>query len=259
MPDQTLKNKVIISSRPKGRSDELQKFLNDRGAEMLEFPLIEIKKRELTQNGSKVLKAVDCYDWLIFTSVNGVRFFFTMYNELTDSTRLPKSIKTAVVGSKTATALMQYGYPPDYVNTGITGADLAKQLEEQLEPSKAIVLFPCGNLADNTIPDALAGRARVDKVVVYDTTMPSRVDDDILQRLLTDNYDLLVVTSPSCFYNLETILADHVVKSKLRVVSIGPATSRVLHDHGTEPVVTAMTASSKGIVDAIIDYYNLTK
>ena len=105
-----LHNKIFISTRAPEAGDTLPDLLAKNGATVLSFPMIEIKPSELTPAGKAKIGHLDSYDWLFFTSRNGVIHFFKQLIDLTGSSELPASLKVAVVGSKTASELEYYGY-----------------------------------------------------------------------------------------------------------------------------------------------------
>ncbi|HKJ80055.1 MAG TPA: uroporphyrinogen-III synthase, partial [Prolixibacteraceae bacterium] len=79
----TLRNKLFISTRPKGRSVELKRLFEARGAELLDLPMIEVQAAEVSDQEKKWMANLENFQWLIFTSPNGVNFFFQQLNETT--------------------------------------------------------------------------------------------------------------------------------------------------------------------------------
>src|SRR5690554_3961665 len=148
-----LQNKLFISTRPAGASDELDHLLNKAGASLLEFPLIEIKAATLSSEEKQLFFQLEQFHWMILTSPNGVRYFFEILQEMTGTQKLPESLQIAVIGEKTGKTLEKYGYNPTYVNPGSTAEDFAEPFSRHIagEKSKPKIVLPLGNLARTVI------------------------------------------------------------------------------------------------------------
>ena len=96
--DLPLKNKLFISTRPAGRSDEMKRLFEEAGAELLEMPLIKIEPLSVSAAEKKLVKNIGQFDWLILTSANGVHYFFESFNKISDKQKLPGHLKIAVIG-----------------------------------------------------------------------------------------------------------------------------------------------------------------
>nr|MDA3930750.1 uroporphyrinogen-III synthase [Prolixibacteraceae bacterium] len=105
-----LKNKTFISTRPANQNKELANLLEANGAILLEMPTIEIKPVTLSLDEEDMLEHINQFSWIVFTSPNGIRYFFKKLYEITGSYELPSSMKTAVVGIKTNQVLNEFGH-----------------------------------------------------------------------------------------------------------------------------------------------------
>ena len=249
-----LENKVFISTRPAGQNSELKTLLNSKGAQLLELPTIEIRPSELSLDEEDMLEHINQFTWIVFTSPNGIRFFFKKLYEITGSYALPSSIKTAVVGKKTSHVLSEFGHESTLENKGTTAEDLAEELLKAIN-SDDVLLFPEGDMARQTVSEIASRHAECVNLVVYKNQLPKFVDKEILNKIIKNDYESIILTSPSCFINLISLLNQKTDIKKLKLVCIGTTTASEVIEKGIEPVATATMTSASGIVDAILENY----
>jgi hydroxymethylbilane synthase len=249
-----LKDKIFISTRAIEAGDTLPDLLKAQGATLLSLPMIDIKPASVTVEGKEIISQLSSYDWLFFTSRNGVANFFKHLIDLNGSSELPSSLKVAVVGSKTASELEYYGYSPAFTGISHGSAELATEFIQKIQPRNKKILLSLGNLADDTLKNLLETDNQVDRLTVYLTTAPKNVDLSVMNRISEGLYDLILFTSPSTF-NHFTSLADKSLLSGLKIGSIGTTTSRAIHEAGFEPMLTAAMSNAEGLTEAIVKYY----
>ena len=255
--DLPLKNKLFISTRPAGRSDEMKNLFESAGAELLEMPLIKIEPLSISAEEKMLVKNIEMFDWLILTSANGVHYFVESFNKLSDKQKLPGHLKIAVIGNKTQQKLEEYGYSPDFVNPGNTAEDFSEAFLKHLQKEKQHpdILLALGKLARTVIQDALTDIANCTRIDFYTTVIPEKVDPNILKRIEEDRYEMLIFTSPSGIKNFLKISGTQQPE-KLRVACIGEITARTAIENNIKPFVVAEKATANGLADAIINYYN---
>jgi uroporphyrinogen-III synthase len=163
-------------------------------------------------------------------------------------------LKIAVVGKKTAAHLECYGTSASFINLGNTAEDFVTDFYHRVNPGDR-VLFPIGNLARTVIEDKISKKAICTRILFYETLLPKTVDDNILQLITEDKYDMIVLTSPSSCTNLLQLISGKSDPSSLRLVCIGQTTSSEVIRNGIEPLITAGTANSQGIYSAIVNYF----
>lgn len=249
-----LENKIFISTRPNGQSAELENLLAEESATLLSMPTIEVKPLVLNEFGISQLRNLDSFNWIVFTSPNGLRFFFDRLFEIQNHYGLPEQLKIAVVGKKTAAHLECYGTSAEFINLGNTAEEFVADFYNRVNPGEK-VLFPIGNLARAVIEEKLSKKAECVRVLFYETVMPELIDNDILKRIIDDKYDMIVLTSPSGCDNLIALLGGKTDLSKLRLVCIGQTTTAEVIRNGMEPLITAATANSQGIFTSILNYF----
>ena len=251
-----LQNKLFISTRPEGQSDELKRLFETEGAQLLEFPLIKINPLELSNDETTVLESLNRFNWLILTSPNGVRSFFDRLKE-NGIEALPASIQIGVIGKKTQKVLSTFGYEPAFVNPGNTAEDFVAAFIPKIQNSteKPQILLALGNLARTVIQDELNVHATCTRINVYETVMPDSTDKKTLQLINEDRYEMLIFTSPSTIQNFMKLHLN-IPAEDIRIACIGEITAREAKKQGITPLVVAEDASAQGIVDAIIHYYS---
>lgn len=255
MSQSRLQHKVFISTRPKGKSEDLKRWFAAEGATLLELPMIEIQPVPLSGKMNNTLEHLDEFDWLVFTSPNGIRCFFEQLKTVQGNYSLPGKMKIATVGKKTASKLTPYGHSACFINHGQTGDEFSEELYEQVSEGEK-VLLPVGNLARHLIEEKLAGKAKVERLEVYQTVIPEVMNGDILRRIEADDYELIIFTSPSGIDNFRQLI--EVSKaSALRLACIGHTTAKAAEKHGIEPVVVASMSNSEGLMAAIAGHYNI--
>ncbi len=249
-----LENKIFISTRPAGQSAELEKLLTEESATLLSMPTIDIKPLPLDEMGLSHLKNLDSFNWIVFTSPNGLKYFFARLFELQNHYSLPEHLKIAVVGKKTAAQLECYGTSAAFINLGNTAEDFSADFIHRISHGER-VLFPIGNLARSVIEDKISKKAECVRILFYETVLPETINEEAFQSILDDRYDMIVLTSPSCCNNLLHLISGKYDASKLRLVCIGQTTSAEVIRNGLEPLITAGTANSQGIYSAILNHF----
>lgn len=157
----------------------------------MEIPLLRMDgvSQEKLQS---VAKQLHVYDWIIFTSKNGVRFFLEAIHQ-----KLPPAVKIAAVGIKTAQELEARGYQVHFVPTAFVAETFAMEFVQTLNGTERI-LFPKGNLARDVISVKLReAHILVEELVVYETKLNDEKKEDLIAALQSNQIDVITFTSPS--------------------------------------------------------------
>jgi len=254
--DVSLKDKIIISTRALELGDSLPDLLKACGAKLLPLPMIEIASSPMDSQMIEHLNHLERFDWIFFTSKNGIINFFKHLIDVKGNTELPKTVKLAVIGYKSGLELEYYGYTPTLICDENTSDELLNQFYEQYHPKNLNILLSLGNLADNTLSNRLSAENTVKRINVYQTVKPDHADHEIIEILKKGLYDLIVFTSPSTFTNFCSYYNPDQIGT-LKMVSIGMTTTKAIQEAGFEPVITAKKSNTEGLRDAIIEYYQL--
>ncbi|MGD9929397.1 MAG: uroporphyrinogen-III synthase [Mangrovibacterium sp.] len=241
LPDtDILQGKIIICTYPKRDTDDFFEIVSQLGAEVHYLPMIEVSPFLF-----QLPKEIGFYQWLVFTSKNGVSAFL-------QEQKPTASNKLAALGEMTAAELLKNSCVADFVGSGKSGADFAEELSGTIPPGESVLLV-LGNLAPDTLQHKLSANHPVDRVDVYQTSVPESIDQNLLKRIEDDAYDLLIVSSPSAIKNLYATLQRN--KSGLRLISIGKTTTAAMRELGLEPLATAHETSYKALAEITIDYF----
>lgn len=245
--------KTIINTRPKGSEDHIGIALKDLGARVLNMQLIEIIPIPVSKKTLKGLTKNNTYQWLIFTSKNGVNHLFDQIKFDTRIKTLP--FKTAVFGKRTALALKKRGFKPDIVNLQNTAADLLNDLYRKININDKLLLV-LGHLASDLMENSLKSRVSVERLNVYKTIFAKSINDEILSTIEHDNYDLILFNSPSGFNSFKYHANKSINLNKLKIACIGPTTEEVILNEGINPLVVAKPSGKEGLIKEIRNYFN---
>ena len=249
-----LKDKVIISTRAIESGDSLPDLLKSQGAEVIALPMIEVSPSQLNNAEKETLQNLEDFDWLFFTSKNGVINFFKQLSDLKGSTALPENLKIAVIGNRTSSELDYYGYAPGFVSKGNTSEDFLEEFYKTVNPQNQKILLSLGNLAEDFLYNSLIKDNSVQRINVYQTDKPKTVDNSILDLIRQNKYDLIVFTSPSTFHNFCLYVEKDMIM-ELKMASIGSTTTKAIAEAGYSPLLTAKMSNVEGLGEAIVNYF----
>jgi uroporphyrinogen-III synthase len=240
----SLANQIIISTRPISAEDSLKSQLQQKGAVVLDFPLIKICPFPLTDEIKNTLLQIDDYQWVAFTSKNGVKFFFQFLKELGIQKDALSVLKIAVVGKKTADEVLKNNCSPSLISSGNNSLDLANELAEVLKPSDNILL-PLAELADDTMINRLGALANVSRLNVYQTKDEEQIDLEIVRRIIRDDYSIILFTSPSGFRHFHKIMIANNITSNIRAACMGTTTEKEMLLYNCTPILVSSRSDSE--------------
>jgi uroporphyrinogen III methyltransferase/synthase len=250
-----LLGKRIVVTRARTQASDLVQRLSDLGAECLEFPTIRVEPPPDWSHLDRALARINEYRWLIFTSVNGVAFFFKRLFELGKDVRMLGHLQTAVIGPATADKLMDFGFKSDIIPESYRAEAVVAAFEKEDVVGQKIML-PRAAEARPILPKELrAMGAAVDDITVYCTRPVSDHKDRLIELLEADAIDMITFTSSSTVSNFKSLLPEgrfqELVKSAT-IASIGPITSETAANLGFKVHLTAETFTIDGLVEAIL-------
>jgi len=245
--------KRIVVTRSRAQASELVDRLFQLGADVLEFPTICIKPPLDIQPLREAIKQISHYDWIIFTSVNGVESFFQELNSQGHDARRLSSAKVIAIGPATADRLRTFGIIADLVPPQFVSESIVASLSEVDDIKGKRILLPRADIARADLAEALAKRgAAVDNIAVYQTVIEEGPKDEIIRALEQDNIDWITFTSSSTVRNFfSRVDVKTLSGKKLRLASIGPITSSTIRQAGPNVDAEAEVFTITGLVDAI--------
>ena len=247
---------IVVTRDIPGNIDFADKIIR-RGGNPKEFPTIKIKSLTQKNEFLRTLAKITEYDWIIFTSGNGVAVFFEALQSLNKDARVFGSTKIAAIGGKTAAKLSEFGIKADFVPGVFTSKELGRQLIAHTNLKGKKVLLLRSKIASKELTDLLekAG-AKVQDVTVYTAEQQKSKSDWLIEEINKGWIDWLTFASPSsvnAFF--EQIPGDMVNSANVKIASIGPVTSECLKNLGVRVDITATEHTLDGLVDVIEQTY----
>ena len=240
---------TVLVTRPAHQSTDMVKSLANLGAAPLIQPAITISPPEDWSLVDKAIENLQTYDWLVFSSANGVDAFLGRLEELGHDLRLLAQCKLATIGPATAKALKQYRLNVDLQPDVYRAEALADLLTPQAAGKKLLLLR--ASRGREVLAETLtASGAEVDQIVVYQSRDTQQTEPEIAAAVEAGEIDWITVTSSAIARSLIQLFGKSLEKAKLAAIS--PLTAGVLEDAGYKPAVIATDYTSVGLVDAIL-------
>jgi uroporphyrinogen III methyltransferase / synthase len=253
-----LRGKRILVTRARSQALSLVQRIESLGGEVIEFPTIEIRPPESYGPLDQAINQIGSYDWLIFTSVNGVEQFLNRFEKVGKNIADLAGIEIGAIGPETAKRLTAAQIQPSLVPKQYQAEGILEALISETVLGKRI-LIPRAAKARDILPETLRQwGARVDVVEAYQTVLPE-IDVSALCKLLREGtIDMITFTSSSTATNFAAMLRDQDLPrllSRAVIACIGPITRKTVEDLGMRPEVVSEEFTIPGLVSAMIDYF----
>ena len=253
---QPLFGKRIVITRPRTQASRFADLLEQHGAEVFRFPLIETAPMDSSAALDAALDDLARYDWLVFTSVNGVRYFFERVQARQRDIRSLGGIRIAAIGPETARSIQARHLRVD----AMPGEYRAEALIPVLKAEKAQrILLPRAAEARAILPQELrASGTQVDEIAIYRTIRPRNRDETLRDMLRAGQIDMLTFTSSSTVRNFMACLAGEESAALLghaRIGCIGPITAATAQEYGLTVAVQPSAYTIPAFVEAIVAYF----
>lgn len=251
----------VVVTRTREQASDLVAKLEEFGAECLEYSTIHIEPVDDYAVLDQAIAELGSYDWLLFTSLNAVTYFFKRLYGLGGDSRRLAATKIAVVGRATAEELLKYGVRADLIPEKFTGEGLAEALVKT-EVKGSRILLPRALRASEILPEVLADAgAAVTIAPTYRNVPPQGRKQELRDQLESGSVDLITFTSSSTVTNFLTMLdaADsqemHRLLDKVSIAAIGPITADTVRDHGLKVDIQPDRYTIDDMVQAIVSAY----
>lgn len=239
----------VLVTRPGDQAGPLADLLADLGAEVLIQPAIRISEPPDWRPVDEALERLPSYDWLVFSSSNGVASLLNRLLAGGSDLRRLGSVRLAAIGPGTADALAAFHLRADLIPDEFRAESLAAALA--VEASGKRFLLARASRGREVLAEQLrSAGAVVDQVVVYSSTDVDVADEQVAQRLAAGEIQWLTVTSSAIARSLAGLFGEDLRKTRL--ASISPITSATLRELGYEPAVEAREYTIPGVVEAIM-------
>lgn len=249
-----LNGQKIVVTRPRGQCKPLRSRLAELGAEVLVQPAIEVGPPDIWQAVDAAIARLAEFDWLVFSSANGVEFFLGRLLAAHGDMRKLGGIRLAAIGPGTAEALAAYHLKVDLVPPEYRAESLADVLAD--ETARGRVLLVRASRGRELLAERLAeGGATVEQVVAYTSRDVKQADESVREWLRHGRISWITVTSSAIARSLAAMFGDDLRRTRL--ASISPVTSATLREVGFEPAVEAEVYTTEGLVEALLRSENL--
>jgi len=253
-----LSGRGVLVTRAADQAGEFSVMLAEMGARVYDCATISIVPPEDCTELDRAIASLNGFHWLIFTSVNAVKFFFDRLAALGLDTRAIGASRICAVGPKTAAALLPFGVradlvPDDYKADGVIAAFRAMDVKGKR------FLFPKGNKARDIIPSGLAGLGgEVVAPVAYCNVLPEILPEQVLAALEERRINCVTFTSSSTVENLSAMLGEnrflHLLEG-LVVAAIGPVTARTCRELGLEVHIEPQEYTLAALTQEMVKYF----
>ena len=256
--------KVLIT-RPRTQADEFADKLRSAGFEPVHFPVIDIHPIADNAELDRALEGLNCYSWVVFTSVNAVDVVFDVIARrmlsplkqapLAHSANTPRF---AAIGPKTAEALSARGVTPDFVPQEYVPEAIVTGLGDV---QNKWILLPRAEIARTILPEAIANAGGIAHEIAVYKTLPTQVDVEGLGALRS-GVDVVTFTSPSTVQNFVAVVKQHGLDpfnlpNRPRFACIGPITEQAAREEGLPHLVVAKEYTTEGLIQAITNMETL--
>ncbi|MCX7793017.1 MAG: uroporphyrinogen-III C-methyltransferase [Thermodesulfovibrionales bacterium] len=248
-------HRILLTGRDSSQYEKLE-FL---GAEIIEFPAIDILPPEDWTELDRSIKGLESYQWLIFTSKTAVKYFMERLFQNNRDIRDLKGIKICAVGTKTEEELKRYGLRVDILPDEFRAEGLMEVLNDIYKGNLSGLrfLFPRAENAREVIPEkikALGGF--VDAPVTYRSQKPESHAKRIKRFFKEGRITVAVFTSGAAFKNFVEIVGEEAMEflENVKIAVIGPVTRKAVESTGLRVSIMPERATNEDLVEAIIEY-----
>jgi len=258
--ERPLFGKKILVTRAREQASDFVARLSELGAECVEFPTIEVIPPSSWKDLDRAIENLESCHWLVFTSVNGVKYFFARLEVSGQDVRNLKGIRIAAIGPKTADAIRGKGVKPDLVPEEYRAEAVVEAFRKQGVKGLRILL-PRAAEAREVLPQELEKMgARVEVVEAYRTVKPEADKDEIRAMLEKGEIHMVTFTSSSTVNNFIEMFeeeGDRLLKwmEKVTVACIGPVTAKTAEEKGLAVRITPSDYTIEALAKAIVDWF----
>lgn len=250
--------KGILVTRAADQAGEFGELLRSQGAMVYECPTIRLIAPESSEPLDAAIGSLASFDWIIFTSVNTVQFFFGRLEQLGLDSRVLGGCRVCAVGPKTAASLLPHGIRPDLVPPDYKAEGVVAEFR-RLNPAGLKVLYPRADKARDVIPRELEGMgASVTAPIAYRNVLPDEIPKAALQALEERRIHCVTFTSSSTVENLAVMLGEnrflHLLEGTA-VAAIGPVTARTCLELGLNIRIQPREYTLAAMTEEIVQFF----
>jgi len=248
--------KRILVTRAYRQASTLSRLLAERGAQPIELPAIDIQTVTDSEELDQAISNLEHYQWIIFTSVNGVAAFWQQLHDLKWDSRALSGLRIGAIGPATAQALEIRGIIPDHVPQVYTTEGLVAGLKNQNIVGQQLLL-PRADIADKELVQGICQLgAFAHGVIAYRTVPVTEAISQAKQMIISGKIDVITFTSSSTVSNLVAAFGEEPLAiNQTKVACIGPKTAETAAKVGLSVDIVAREQTIPGLVTAMEEYF----
>ena len=255
-----LTGKNVVVTRYEEEGERFPALLQAKGARVIRVPMIGIAPPEDWGPVDRAINDIGNYDWIIFTSANGVKYFLERIREQGKQIRsVLANTRVAAVGIKTAKALERHGIQVDFIPGEFRAEGLIEGFKN-MGATHGKILIPRAEKGREILPEELTRLGfHVDIVTVYRVVRPSVDPRPLKEMLQKGEIDVITFTSGSCVRNfIETLGKEEykILLKDVRIACISPVTADVVRSFGLEVHIVPERYTVEDLVEAMEVYYD---
>ena len=247
--------KRILVTRPRHQASAMVLRLVDLGAVPSMLPTVEIRAPADWAPVDRAIGALQQYDWIVFTSANGVDAFLGRLEALGLDLRVLGRVRIAAIGPKTAEALAGFHLKPDLVPARYQSEYLAEALRAQIQPGQRVLLARADR-GRELLREQLAALCQVEQIAVYSQIDTVEMDEEVMNALRRGEIEFVTLTSSniarSLLTRLDATCKRRIETGEIKLVSISPVTSEEVRTLGFTVAAEALETTEYGVIAAII-------
>ena len=248
--------KRIVVTRTRKQAGALSTKLRDLGADVIELPTIRIEPPTDLLAFGQLVQDAHTYDWLIFTSPNGVEAFFEMFFKIFKDAREIGGVRIAAIGPATAAKVREYHLAVDLQPEEYVAESVVEAFKKEGDVENLKILIARAEVARDVLPESLTKLGAIVDVACAYRTVPETEDvSGGMARFRDEGADMITFTSSSTVDNFLALKLP--MPAGLKVASIGPVTSKTARDHGLTVDAEAKVFDIPGLLAAIRKYYGV--
>lgn len=253
-----LAGRVVVVTRPRAQAQAFAHLLEEAGARVLLAPTIVIEPPTSWEPLDRALDGLDAYQWVVFTSVNGVEMTRRRLEHAGRTARALEGRRLAAIGPATAEALRRVGLAPELVPEEYVAEGLAGELRGLIRPGDRVLLARAAETRDLLVRELEAAGARVDEVPAYRTRPAGEDAAELRWALAEGRVDVVTFTSSSTVRHFAALFAREELErllSGVTVACIGPVTRDTAREVGLETRIVPREYTIPALARAIADHF----
>lgn len=246
--------RTVLVTRSREQNSELAAQFKKLGAEVIQFPSIEVRPLAEYSEVDAVLHTLPKNHWVIFTSANGVKFFWDRLENAGLDARAFGSAKIAAIGPGTALSLKKHGIKPDFMPESYIAESVAEGLLKIAHMQGQKILIPRAKKARDVLPEKLsAAGAEVHVLPVYETVAATGKESDVLESLESKRLFCITFTASSTVRHFFDRIDPQIIKAhpEVRLACIGPVTAETLERYGLKAEIIPKSYTIPALVSAV--------